>query len=78
MSDIQVWPKDWPQYKQACFSSFDSRCDLLVGPCACGAWHMPGEFEYTNEVLIRYGENLRECDVRHKESTDPSDWTTIQ
>lgn len=70
MSDVQVWPEDWPQYKQACFSSFDSRCDLLVGPCACGAWHMPGEFKFKNGVLLRYGEKPRECDVRQKPLID--------
>ena len=31
------WPKDWPPYG-------NEPCDMLVGPCSCGAWHIKGEF----------------------------------
>ncbi len=39
---------------------------VLVGH---GTWHMPGEFEYTNGVLCRYGEAIREQDVLQKNLT---------
>lgn len=50
------WLADWPQYKQACFLSWDDRCDMLIGPCCCGAWHQVDEFEVCGDVLLRYGE----------------------
>lgn len=55
---LWAWPEDWPWYKQMCFGSWDDRCDMLVGPCACGAWHQEGEFEWDEkrQVLYRYGE----------------------
>ena len=53
------WPRDWPWYKQACYGSWESRCDMLVGPCRCGAWHEPGEFEYRAGVLYRYGKAVK-------------------
>ena len=49
------WPEDWPRYKQACFGSWDSACDMLIGPCACGAGHAPGEFHLEGNQLFRYG-----------------------
>jgi len=62
---LRVWPKDWPQYKQVCFGSFEDRCDMLVGPCACGAWHEKDEFELKAGTLYRYNEPVREQDVRY-------------
>ena len=56
MKLITEWPKDWPWYKQACFGGWDKRCDVIKGPCACGAWHDEGEFEFDGETLYRYGE----------------------
>jgi hypothetical protein len=51
-----AWPDGWPIYKQACFSSWSDRCDMLVGPCACGASHSSGEFKlFANGVLTRNG-----------------------
>lgn len=56
MSAITPWPHDWPIYKQACYYGWQNRCDMLDGPCACGAWHQPGEFTLVDGVLHRYGE----------------------
>lgn len=53
--NLVPWPEDWPVYRQSSES-----CDMLVGPCCCGAWHQPGEFElieneeYTH--MLRFGE----------------------
>lgn len=55
MNNFKCWPSDWPQYKQACFLSWDKACDMLIGPCSCGASHQDGEFEYKNNILYRYG-----------------------
>lgn len=53
--EFKGWPEDWPKFKQPCFGSWESACDMLVGPCACGASHDPGEFEFKHGVLYRYG-----------------------
>ena len=29
------YPEDWPRFHNAC----SDPCDMLIGPCACGAWH---------------------------------------
>ncbi len=59
------WPDGWPWYKQSCFGSFDKRCDMLVGPCACGASHQLGEFELRGGILWRYNSPVRDVDVRY-------------
>lgn len=58
-NELKSWPDDWPQYKQVCYGSWNDRCDMLVGPCACGAWHKDGEFELIGGVVYRYGEAAR-------------------
>jgi hypothetical protein len=57
-TDIIGWPDEWPIYKQGCFGSWDDCCDMLVGPCKCGAWHQPGEFELCYGLLFRYGQQV--------------------
>lgn len=52
------WPADWPRYRQPCFGSNDSRCDMLIGPCSCGAWHARGEFVFKDGVLFRDGKQV--------------------
>jgi len=51
MDDLRPWPDDWPKYKQHHASS---ACDMVIGPCRCGAWHEPGEFELVDGHLHRY------------------------
>lgn len=46
------WPKGWPRYYNAC----QDPCDTIDGPCVCGAWHHPGEFEFFYGKLRRHGE----------------------
>jgi hypothetical protein len=48
---LDVWPPDWPRYHNA----NNEPCDVAVGPCACGAWHLAGEFEMRGGTLYRYG-----------------------
>lgn len=40
------WPKNWPPYFHR-----NEPCDMLVGPCSCGAWHTPGEFTLEQDGL---------------------------
>ncbi len=56
---LKAWPEDWPLYKQANFASFEDACDVLVGPCSCGAWHKEGEFEFKDGILFRYDKQVR-------------------
>lgn len=51
------WPNKWPRYNQDCFPAelCSDTCDMLIGPCACGAWHQRGEFELKKDGLYRYG-----------------------
>lgn len=43
-----------------CFDFYNGsheRCDALVGPCACGAWHEEGDWtEKINELYSRHSE----------------------
>lgn len=56
------WPKDWPPYFHR-----NEPCDMLVGPCSCGAWHTPGEFTLEQDGLRDpyVARNLREWPVEH-------------
>lgn len=65
MGSCVGWPDNWPWFKQACYVSFTDRCDMLVGPCSCGASHFTDEFKYLDGTLYRYGIPCREQDVRH-------------
>ena len=56
--NMTPWPENWPLYKQPCFGSWDDACDMLVGPCRCGASHQEGEFEYRDGWLYRYGKKV--------------------
>ena len=58
-NEFKAWPTEWPMYKQECFGSWEKRCDMLVGPCSCGAWHHEGEFEYKDGYIYRKGEQAR-------------------
>jgi hypothetical protein len=59
--ELKPWPKDWPPYRQACYGSPDDNCDMLIGPCACGAWHKVGEFELREGVVYRRGAPMPEA-----------------
>jgi hypothetical protein len=34
-SGLLPYPQDWPKRYNAC----NEACDMLLGPCACGAYH---------------------------------------
>lgn len=48
---LTVWPADWPRFHNAS----NEPCDMLLGPCCCGAWHSAGEFEVRDDRLFRDG-----------------------
>ena len=39
--DLVGYPKDLPKQYNAC----SDPCDMLFGPCACGAWHFGEHIE---------------------------------
>lgn len=51
LKKLVPWPEDWPKYQQSA-SGF---CDMLIGPCICGAWHESGEFQLKDHKLYRLG-----------------------
>jgi len=46
MYEITPWPPGWPLYRQDGVNEF---CDMLIGPCVCGATHTRGEFRLTSD-----------------------------
>jgi hypothetical protein len=53
---VRRWPEDWPKYaRNHPAQTAGEPCDMLVGPCSCGAWHVAGEFELINGFLLRDG-----------------------
>ena len=49
-SGMVPWPDSWiDRHHNAC----NEPCDMLVGPCACGAWHYETE-EWIKETLKRH------------------------
>lgn len=43
------WPEDWTDYH---FNG-NEPCDMLIGPCACGAWHQVNE-AWVQELLTKH------------------------
>jgi hypothetical protein len=44
------WPREWTDYH---YNACNEPCDMLVGPCACGAWHQETE-AWVREILARH------------------------
>lgn len=47
VSKLVGWPDEVPKN----YNGQSQACDMLEGPCCCGAWHQPGEF--TGDFEIR-------------------------
>jgi hypothetical protein len=43
------WPEDWTDYRKV----DDEPCNMLVGPCSCGAWHCESE-DWVQEKLRQH------------------------
>lgn len=57
-TEILLVPEHWPPRHNACTDA----CDMIQGPCACGAWHYLDE-EWVLYHLELYGVKRKE--VRH-------------
>jgi hypothetical protein len=44
---LVAWPDDWTL---RCYNACSEPCDMLIGPCSCGAWHIEDE-HWVQEVL---------------------------
>lgn len=51
--DFLGWPKEWTTRY---YNGSNEPCDLLIGPCACGAWHGPDDWA---DVLRYYNAKLQ-------------------
>jgi hypothetical protein len=47
---LVAWPSDWTDYHH---NASHEPCDMLVGPCSCGAWHKETE-EWVRATLTRH------------------------
>ena len=43
------WPEEWTRYHH---NACNEPCDMLVGPCACGAWHTADEEWVKDELKL--------------------------
>jgi len=43
-------PNFWPDH----FNASYQKCDMIEGPCSCGAWHNKDE-EWIKENIEKYG-----------------------
>ena len=48
MGDIMRYPDHWPKRYNAC----SEPCDVIDGPCCCGAWHSVFDFQ---AMIVAYG-----------------------
>ena len=48
------WPDEWTERH---YNACNEPCDMLIGPCACGAWHTP---ECWTAELNRYNAEIRD------------------
>lgn len=44
------WPEDWTDYH---YNASHEPCDMLIGPCSCGAWHSENE-TWVQEILKKH------------------------
>jgi hypothetical protein len=45
------YPDHWPKRYNVC----SDPCDLISGPCCCGAWHDAEEEEWIKSVIVSHG-----------------------
>lgn len=48
------WPDEWTERH---YNACTEPCDMLIGPCACGAWHTPDCWSFE---LYRYNAEIRD------------------
>ncbi|MFA5344820.1 MAG: hypothetical protein WC315_00900 [Candidatus Omnitrophota bacterium] len=45
---LLAWPEDWLDYH---YNACNEHCDMLIGPCSCGAWHHADEVWVKQKLL---------------------------
>jgi len=50
------WPPEWTEHR---YNARHEPCDMLVGPCCCGAWHLAAE-EWVQDVLRKHHATISE------------------
>lgn len=50
-SELLAWPRDW-QFR---YRNGGEECDVLVGPCSCGAWHHAEEWSDHPDNILSQG-----------------------
>lgn len=59
-NNFQCWPKNYPEHYNG-----GQLCDMLIGPCSCGASHQVDEFCYRFGILLRYNKVVATSDTRY-------------
>lgn len=61
-SKLASWPREWM------YRYYNGRtnepCDMLVGPCACGAWHREHEWKQDERNIIPYAQGRHDLTRR--------------
>jgi len=52
-SGLLGWPSGWDERN---YNGSNEPCDMIVGPCACGAWHGPDDW---TDLLDRHNAEIR-------------------
>ena len=50
-NDLYGYPDTWPEFHNA----NSDACDMLIGPCACGAWHKAKDWKPDSTFAERLG-----------------------
>lgn len=59
MNGQVLWPKNWTDRH---YNASHEPCDMLVGPCSCGAWHMESE-DWVQAMLFKYNAEIIDGDA---------------
>jgi hypothetical protein len=54
-NELLGWPKELERV--SLFNACNEKCDMLIGPCACGAWHQPDDW---TDILNRHNLEIRD------------------
>jgi len=54
INGLVPWPENWTDRH---FNASHEPCDMLIGPCSCGAWHTETE-PWVQETLRRHGTEI--------------------
>ena len=58
INGVVPWPADWTDRHH---NASHGPCDLLVGPCSCGAWHTEDE-DWVRAMLLKHNAEIIDGD----------------